>query len=134
MRWFADGQLNVSYNCLDRHVKAGRGDTVAILFEGDEPGDVRRYTYSQVLAEVCKVANVLTYHGVKKGDTGAWCAGGGSVQGWEGSRGARLRHPRLCSRPPAVPPPPDPPHCPHPRRRAHVQWPCTCPWCRISRL
>lgn len=119
-------QLNVSYNCLDRHVKAGRGDTVAILFEGDEPGDVRKYTYaqvrarhfsfgslkaacraglaavfqayhaqrplprptlahgnstlappdlripttSQVLAEVCRVANVLTFHGVKKGDTG----------------------------------------------------------------
>jgi hypothetical protein len=69
VRWFADGQLNVSYNCLDRHVKAGRGDDVAILFEGDEPGDVRRYTYSQALAQVCRVANVLTYHGVRRGDT-----------------------------------------------------------------
>jgi acetyl-CoA synthetase len=69
IRWFSDGQLNVCYNCVDRHVKAGKGEQVAILFEGDEPGDVRRFTYSQVLAEVCRVANVLTYHGVRRGDT-----------------------------------------------------------------
>ena len=48
IRWFSDGQTNVSYNCVDRHVNAGRGDDVAIIFEGDEPGDGRTYTYKQV--------------------------------------------------------------------------------------
>ena len=48
---------------------AGRGNTVAIIWEGDEPGDVRRFTYNDVLAEVCRVANVLTFHGVRRGDT-----------------------------------------------------------------
>jgi len=69
IRWFADGQLNVSYNCLDRHIAAGRGETCAIIFEGDEPTDVRRYTYAQVLAEVCRVANVLLAAGVRRGDS-----------------------------------------------------------------
>ena len=66
--WFAGGKLNVSYNCLDRHVKAGRGDKVAIMWEPDEPGEGRTVTYAQLLEEVCKLANVLKKHGVKKGD------------------------------------------------------------------
>jgi acetyl-CoA synthetase len=59
----------VSYNCVDRHVLSGRGAQTAIIFEGDKPGDVMRFTYSEVLANVCRVANVFTYYGVKKGDT-----------------------------------------------------------------
>ncbi len=66
--WFAGGKLNVSYNCLDRHVKAGKGDKVAIMWEPDEPGDGKTFTYAQLLDEVCKLANVLKKHGVKKGD------------------------------------------------------------------
>lgn len=66
-KWFADGTLNVAYNCLDRHVEAGNGDRVAIYFEG-EPGDSRSYTYAQLTEEVCKTANALASLGVKKGD------------------------------------------------------------------
>lgn len=69
IRWFADGQLNVCYNCVDRHVDAGRGDTPAIIWEADEPGQAVTFTYKQVLQEVCRVANVLQKHGVRKGDT-----------------------------------------------------------------
>ena len=65
--WFSDGTLNVSYNCLDRHVLAGRGNKVAFYWEG-EPGDSRTITYSQLLDEVQKFANVLKSLGVKKGD------------------------------------------------------------------
>jgi hypothetical protein len=67
-QWFLNGKLNVSYNCVDRHVAAGRGDKVAILFEGDHPSDVRRITYSQLLEQVCKCANALKRLGVRKGD------------------------------------------------------------------
>ena len=66
-RWFADGTLNVAYNCLDRHVEAGRGDHVAIHFEG-EPGDTRTLTYAQLTDEVKKTANALASLGVKHGD------------------------------------------------------------------
>jgi len=66
-KWFVGGQLNVSYNCLDRHVIAGKGDKVAFHFEG-EPGDSRTITYSQLLDEVQKFANVLKGLGVNKGD------------------------------------------------------------------
>ena len=66
-KWFVGGTLNVSYNCLDRHVEAGRGDKVAIHFEG-EPGDSRRVTYAELLAEVQRFANVLKGLGVAKGD------------------------------------------------------------------
>eukprot|EP00753_Platysulcus_tardus_P017539 PLAT6433.18.p1 GENE.PLAT6433.18~~PLAT6433.18.p1 ORF type:complete len:678 (+),score=278.46 PLAT6433.18:53-2035(+) len=66
--WFTGGKLNVSYNCVDRHVQAGRGDDVAILWEGDEPEDVRRITFLQLQRSVCRVANVLKSHGVRKGD------------------------------------------------------------------
>jgi acetyl-CoA synthetase len=65
-RWFADGTLNVSVNCLDVHLKA-RGNKTAIIFEG-ERGDVRRFTYSELYAEVCKFANALRSLGVHKGD------------------------------------------------------------------
>jgi acetyl-CoA synthetase len=69
IRWFADGQLNVSYNCIDRHVAAGRGDDVAIIWEADEPGRSVKFTYRQVLAETCRIANVMLAHGVRRGDT-----------------------------------------------------------------
>ena len=66
-KWFVGGKLNVSYNCLDRHVIAGKGNKVAFHFEG-EPGDTRTITYSQMLDEVQKFANVLKSLGVNKGD------------------------------------------------------------------
>ena len=65
-RWFADGQLNVSHNCLDVHLDEAP-DKVAIVFEG-EPGDVRRLTYRELHAEVCRFANALKAQGVGKGD------------------------------------------------------------------
>ncbi len=65
--WFADGTLNVSYNCLDRHMLAGKGDKVAFYWEG-EPGDSRVITYSQLLDEVQRFANSLKDLGVAKGD------------------------------------------------------------------
>ena len=66
--WFKDGQLNVSVNCLDRHVAAGDGDKVAFIFQGEPEEEVTRITYRELLAEVCKFANVLKSHGVGKGD------------------------------------------------------------------
>jgi acetyl-CoA synthetase len=66
-KWFVGGQTNVSYNCLDRHVLAGKGDKVAFHFEG-EPGDTRTVTYAQLLDEVQRFANVLKGLGVTKGD------------------------------------------------------------------
>ena len=66
-KWFVGGKLNVSYNCLDRHVEAGRGDKVAIHWEG-EPGDTRTITYSDLLDETKRFANVLKGLGVAKGD------------------------------------------------------------------
>jgi acetyl-CoA synthetase len=65
-RWFTDGQLNVSHNCLDVHL-ATRGDKVAILFEG-EPGDSRKLTYAQLHQEVCRCANALKAKGIERGD------------------------------------------------------------------
>ena len=66
-KWFVGGKLNVTYNCLDRHVLAGNGDKVAIHWEG-EPGDTRTITYSELLVEVEKFSNVLKSLGVVKGD------------------------------------------------------------------
>ncbi len=66
-KWFIGGQLNVSYNCLDRHVLAGRGDKVAFHWEG-EPGDTRTVTYAELLAETQRFANVLKGLGVERGD------------------------------------------------------------------
>jgi acetyl-CoA synthetase len=66
-KWFTGGTLNVSYNCLDRHVEAGRGDKVAYHWEG-EPGDTRTITYAELHDEVCRFANVLKGLGVERGD------------------------------------------------------------------
>ncbi|MFI9463303.1 acetate--CoA ligase [Streptomyces xiamenensis] len=66
-KWFADGTLNVAYNCVDRHVEAGNGDRVAIHFEG-EPGDSRSLTYAELLREVSQAAHALTELGVQAGD------------------------------------------------------------------
>jgi acetyl-CoA synthetase len=65
-RWFTDGLLNASYNCLDVHLER-RGDKTALIFEG-EPGDVRRLSYRELHAEVCRFANVLKAEGLKRGD------------------------------------------------------------------
>lgn len=65
--WFADGKLNASYNCLDRHIKAGNGNKVAIRFESDS-GETTLVTYSDLLRRVCKMANTLKSLNVKKGD------------------------------------------------------------------
>ena len=68
IEWFADGKLNVAANCIDRHL-ASRGDTVAILWEPDDPAEAsRQFTYRELHAEVCRFANVLKGQGVKRGD------------------------------------------------------------------
>jgi acetyl-CoA synthetase len=67
IKWFEDGTLNASYNCVDRHL-AKRGDQTAILWEGDDPKDDKKITYKQLHADVCRFANVLKARGVKKGD------------------------------------------------------------------
>ena len=67
IRWFEGAQVNVSYNCLDRHLES-RGDQVAIIWEGDDPAEDRRITYRELHAEVCRFANVLKERGVRKGD------------------------------------------------------------------
>ncbi|MBQ0713216.1 MAG: acetate--CoA ligase, partial [Porticoccus sp.] len=66
-RWFLNGQLNVSANCLDRHL-GNRGDQVAIIWEGDDPEEDRKITYAELHDEVCRVANVLKFRGIKRGD------------------------------------------------------------------
>jgi len=66
-QWFADGKLNASVNCLDRHVEAGLGDKTAIIWEG-EPGDERRMSYAELLKDVCRCANALKQLGIGKGD------------------------------------------------------------------
>ena len=66
--WFKGGKLNASYNCLDRHVENGLKNTAAIIFEADEPGNEKIYTYGLLLSEVEKFANVLKSKGVRKGD------------------------------------------------------------------
>ncbi|MFJ3484268.1 acetate--CoA ligase [Pseudomonas sp. NPDC090202] len=67
IKWFADGTLNVSYNCLDRHL-AERGDQVAIIWEGDDPSESRNITYRELHEEVCKFANALRGQDVHRGD------------------------------------------------------------------
>lgn len=69
IKWFADGQLNICHNALDRHVAAGKGDVTALIFEPDDPnGQVRTLTYAQLLAETIRMANTLRKMGVQKGD------------------------------------------------------------------
>ena len=67
IKWFEDGVTNVSYNCIDRHLKK-RGDQVAIIWEGDNPYLDKKITYNELYEQVCRLANVLKKHGVKKGD------------------------------------------------------------------
>ncbi|TJX70874.1 MAG: acetate--CoA ligase [Mesorhizobium sp.] len=67
IKWFEDGQTNVSYNCIDRHLKK-RGDQTAIIWEGDNPYDDKKITYNELYEHVCRLANVMKKHGVKKGD------------------------------------------------------------------
>lgn len=67
IKWFEDGSLNAAANCLDRHL-AERGDAIAIIWEGDNPNDSRTVTYRELHEQVCRLANVLTAQGIKKGD------------------------------------------------------------------
>jgi len=66
--WFADGKLNVAYNCLDRHLGTERENKTALIWQGDEPGEDRAITYKELHTEVCKFANVLKGMGIGKGD------------------------------------------------------------------
>ncbi len=66
-KWFVGGKINISYNCLDRHLATDKRDKTALIWEG-EPGDARKLTYAELHAEVCQMANVLKDMGVKKGD------------------------------------------------------------------
>lgn len=67
--WFTGGALNVSYNCLDRHVALNKGNKIALIWEGECAGERRTLSYNKLLEEVCKITNVLQKYGVKKGDT-----------------------------------------------------------------
>lgn len=67
IRWYYDGTLNVSYNCIDRHLES-KGDRTAIIWEGDDPSDDKTLTYKELHEEVCKFSNVLKSRGIKKGD------------------------------------------------------------------
>ncbi len=67
IKWFEDGVTNVSYNCIDRHLKK-HGDRVAFIWEGDNPYIDKKITYNELYEQVCRLANVLKKHGVKKGD------------------------------------------------------------------
>jgi acetyl-CoA synthetase len=66
IRWYEDGTLNVAHNCLDRHLSK-HGDRVAIIWEGDRPGESRQITYRELHADVCRFGNVLRELGVRKG-------------------------------------------------------------------
>ncbi len=68
IKWFDGGQLNVSYNCLDRHVENGKGDKPAIIWQGEPEDDSITYTYKELQKEVCRFANILKSHGVGRGD------------------------------------------------------------------
>ncbi len=66
--WFADGKLNIAYNCLDKHLGTPTENKTAIIFQGDEDSDVQKFTYKELHEQVCKFANVLKSKGIKKGD------------------------------------------------------------------
>ena len=68
IKWFDGGKLNACYNCLDRHVEAGHGDATAIIWEGNSPDEDKTFTYSELLGEVKRFANVLKAQGIRKGD------------------------------------------------------------------
>ncbi len=68
IKWFQGGRLNMSYNCLDRHLKNGRRNKAALIWQGEPEEDVKVYTYQMLYTEVCRFANVLKKKGVKKGD------------------------------------------------------------------
>ncbi len=68
IKWFVGGKTNISYNCLDYQIEKGKGDKVAILFQGEPEDDVKKYTYKEMLKQVSRFANVLKKKGVKKGD------------------------------------------------------------------
>ena len=68
INWFTGGKLNVSYNCLDRHLDSWRKNKAAIIWEGDSPSESKTYTYQELHREVCRFANVLKKKGIKKGD------------------------------------------------------------------
>ena len=68
IKWFDGGKLNACYNCLDRHVEAGHGDATAIIWEGNDPDEDKTFTYSELLVQVKRFANVLKAQGVRKGD------------------------------------------------------------------
>ncbi|NQU67005.1 MAG: acetate--CoA ligase [Candidatus Marinimicrobia bacterium] len=68
IKWYEGGKLNVSYNCLDRHVEQGKGNETALIWEGNDPSEDKRFTYKELLDDVCRFANVLKSKGVKKGD------------------------------------------------------------------
>jgi len=67
IRWYADGELNLSVNCLDRHLPE-HADRVALMFEADEPGAGRNVTYRELFEETCRFANLLKQRGIKRGD------------------------------------------------------------------
>ncbi len=68
IKWFDGGKLNACYNCLDRHVEAGHGDATAIIWEGNSPDEDKTFTYSELLTQVKRFANVLKAQGIRKGD------------------------------------------------------------------
>ena len=67
IKWFLKGELNVCFNCLDRHLQT-KGDKIAIIWEGDDPKESKKITYKELYKEVCKFSNVLKEQGIKKGD------------------------------------------------------------------
>ena len=67
IQWYYDGTLNVSYNCVDRHLKS-KGDQTAIIWEGDDPSDSLTITYRELHEQVCRLANAMKAEGIKKGD------------------------------------------------------------------
>src|ERR671933_1668942 len=68
VQWFVGGKINAAYNCLDVHIENGRADKTALIWQGDEPDQQRTFTYSELLSEVNKCANMLKSQGVEKGD------------------------------------------------------------------
>ena len=67
IRWFHDGTLNAAANCVDRHAEK-TPDRIAIIWEGDDPGEDRKFTYAELKSEVCRMANVLRSLGARRGD------------------------------------------------------------------